>query len=169
MDLYIIRHADAGDRLQWVGSDDERPLSELGHQQARALGGALKRHGVSFGAVVSSPLVRTRETAEGVLAAWPGSPGPVFCDLLAPGASRRRKLSKFLMGLGQSTLAIVGHDPDLPDYLGWLLGTDPDQVHLEKGGAALVRFEDWPAKRDGALAWMVTPEWFMADGSGNAG
>lgn len=164
MDLYIIRHADAGDREQWAGNDDDRPLTELGHRQARALGEALKQRGVTLGAVVSSPLVRTRETAEDLLASWPGSPGPVFCDLLAPGELRRRKLSKFLTALGTNSLAIVGHDPDLPDYLGWLLGTDPDQVHLEKGGAALVRFEDWPTKKDGSLAWMVTPEWFMPAG-----
>jgi phosphohistidine phosphatase len=162
MDLYIIRHADAGDPKEWTGDDAERPLSPLGHQQAKALGEVLRRRGVNLGVVVSSPLVRTRETAEDVLAAWPGSGGPQFGDLLAPGALKRRKLSKFLAGFAADTLAIVGHDPDLPAYLGWLLGTDPEQVHLEKGGAALVRFEDGrPDKGEGMLAWMVTPEWYM--------
>lgn len=165
MDLYIIRHADAGDRDQWPGNDADRPLSESGHRQARALGEALRQRGVTLGAVVASPLVRTRETAEDVLVAWPGSPGPVFCDLLAPTELRRRKLSKFLAGLGHNALAIVGHDPDLPAYLGWLLGTDPDQVVLAKGGAALVTFEDWPGKRDGTLVWMVTPDWFLGETS----
>ena len=161
MDLYVIRHADAGDRAVWTGDDAERPLSPLGHEQARALGEAFRQRGISIGKVVSSPLVRTRETAEDVLRAWPGGDGPQYCDLLAPGALRRRKLSKYLAGLGGPALAIVGHDPDLPAYLGWLLGTDPEQVHLEKGGAALVRFEDEPGKGDGTLAWMITPEWYM--------
>ncbi|MDB5310579.1 MAG: phosphohistidine phosphatase [Gemmataceae bacterium] len=161
MDLYVIRHADAGNPKEWKGDDADRPLSLLGHQQARALGEAFRQRGISVGAVISSPLVRTRETAEELLRAWPGVAGPEFCDLLAPGALRRRKLSRFLAGMGGQSLAIVGHDPDLPAYLGWLLGTDPEQVHLEKAGAALVRFEDVPGKGEGTLAWMVTPEWYM--------
>src|SRR5437016_2083194 len=135
MHLYIVRHADAGDRKQWNGDDAERPLSELGDRQARALGQSLRQRGVNLEAVVASPLIRTRQTAEDMLGAWPG--GTVqFSDLLAPGALRRRKLAKFLTQLGVGSVAIVGHDPDLPLFLGWLLGTDLEQVHLEKGGVA---------------------------------
>ena len=137
MNLYIVRHADAGDRQAWTGDDADRPLTDLGRRQARALAEALKRRGLVLDAIVSSPLV------------------------LAPDALKPRKLSKYLAGLGAASAAVVGHDPDLPAYLGWLLGVDPDNVHLEKGGAALVTFDDGPSKGDGRLAWAVTPEWFM--------
>ena len=169
MDLYIIRHADAGNPAEWSGPDSERPLSDLGHRQARALGQALHWQGVTLGAVISSPLVRAHQTAEDVLAAWGAGAALQFSDYLASGMMRRKKLSQFLAELGHSSLAIVGHDPDLPEYLGWLLGTDPEQAHLAKGGAVLVRFEDGPAKKEGELVWMVTPDWYVAaEGDGAA-
>ena len=161
MNLYIVRHADAGDRQAWTGDDAERPLSDLGRRQARALAEALKRRGMALDAIVSSPLVRTRQTAEELIPAAANGIGVQFCDLLAPEALKPRKLSKFLAGLGVTSAAVVGHDPDLPAYLGWLLGVDPENVHLEKGGAALVTFDGGPSKGDGRLAWSVTPDWFM--------
>jgi phosphohistidine phosphatase len=161
MQVTIIRHADAGDPKQWTGDDSVRPLSPLGHQQARALGDALKRLGVVFQAVVSSTLVRAKQTAEGVLESWPPATGITFSNLLAPGELRRKKLAKYLAGLGSASLAIVGHDPDLPAFLGWLLGIDPEHVPLEKGGAACIHFEDEPGKGDGTLAWVITPQWYM--------
>jgi phosphohistidine phosphatase len=158
MDLYVIRHADAGNPAEWHGPDPERPLSDLGRRQARALGAALRAQGISLGAVVSSPYLRARETAEGLVS----DDGPTlsFSELLASGMMRRRKLSRFLAGLGLASLAIVGHDPDLPEYLGWILAVDPDKVRLAKGGAALVRFDKEPAKGDGELVWSVTPDWY---------
>ncbi|HEY3787732.1 MAG TPA: phosphoglycerate mutase family protein [Urbifossiella sp.] len=161
MNLLIIRHADAGDRNQWSGDDDERPLSLLGHKQAHALGDALKQRGLELQAVISSPLVRTRETAEGILASVAAPPAVIFSDLLAPGALRRRKLAKYLATVGVDSLAIVGHDPDLPAFLGWLLGVDPEHVPLEKGGAASLHFEEEPGKGDGTLGWVITPQWYL--------
>jgi phosphohistidine phosphatase SixA len=161
MNLYLVRHADAGSRQEWAGDDAERPVSPVGRRQAQALAAAFRERGILLDAVIASPLVRTRQTAEELLPVAADGAGVQFNELLAPGQLRRRKLSKFLAGLGAKSVAVVGHDPDLPEYLAWLLGTDPEQVHLEKGGVALVRFEDTPGKGEGVLAWMVTPEWFM--------
>lgn len=162
MNLYVIRHADAGSRHDWNGNDADRPLSPLGHRQAKALGEALHQRAIGIDVVVTSPLARAWQTAADVRAVvLPDGREPEFCDLLAPEAGRRRKLTKFLNGLGAANVAIVGHDPDLPSYIGWLIGCDPENVRLEKGGAALVRFEDEPAKGEGQLGWVITPEWFL--------
>lgn len=160
MNLYLIRHADAGDRRQWEGDDAERPLTDLGRSQARALGAAFQARGIALGAILTSPLTRTVQTAGEFNEALVGSPGPTACDLLAPGELRRRKLSKLIAGLGTGPVALVGHEPDLSAYLGWLLGIDSDNVPLEKGGAAKVSFEDEPAKGDGVLGWMISPTWY---------
>jgi phosphohistidine phosphatase len=162
MQLYIIRHADAGDRKAWTADDSERPLSPLGHQHAKALGEALKGRGTVLNAVISSSLVRAHQTAEGVLAAWPPSVGVTISDLLAPGELRRKKLAKHLASLAVDSAAIVGHDPDLPAFLGWILAIDPEHVPLEKGGVACVHFEEEPGKGDGTLDWLITPAWYMS-------
>jgi phosphohistidine phosphatase len=160
MDLYLIRHADAGDRRQWEGDDAERPLTELGRTQSRTLGVAFQSRGIAVGAILTSPLTRTVQTAGEFHEALVGSPGPTACELLPPGELRRRKLTKSIAVLGLDAVALVGHDPDLSAYLGWLLGVDSDNVPLVKGGVAKVSFEDEPAKGDGVLGWMITPTWY---------
>ena len=160
MDLYLIRHADAGDRRQWEGDDAERPLTELGRTQARALGTAFQSRGIVVGAILTSPLTRTVQTAGEFQEALVGSPAPTASDLLAPDELRKRKLTKLIAGLGAGPVALVGHEPDLSAFLGWLLGVDSDNVPLEKGGVAKVSFEDEPAKGEGVLGWMITPGWY---------
>ncbi|MBX9626628.1 MAG: histidine phosphatase family protein [Gemmataceae bacterium] len=161
MNVYLIRHADAGDPRLWAGDDAERPLSELGHRQARALGETFRRLGWAVGAVASSPLVRARQTAEGFLAGGPAEAGYHESVWLAPGSLRKRKLTRDLAALGAEDVAVVGHDPDLPAYLAWLVEADPENVRLEKGGAALVTFDGEPEKGAGRLAWVVTPDWYL--------
>ncbi len=163
MELYVIRHADAGKPEGWDGDDATRPLTSLGHQQATALGEAFRQQGLSVDAVLTSPLTRTMQTATDFqAAAAPDGPPPQPCDWLAPDSLRRRKLSKDLAELGVGAVAIVGHNPDLQAYLAWLLGTEPEQIHLEKGAVALVQFESDPDKGKGTLAWIVTPGWYLA-------
>jgi len=60
MRVVLLRHASAGDRLEWEGDDMLRPLDDRGRVQAIALRDALLRHGVT--GVVSSPYVRCTET-----------------------------------------------------------------------------------------------------------
>ncbi len=58
----LVRHAHAGDKQAWPRPDDERPLSELGRRQARALVDLLA--GADVRRVLSSPVVRCRRTVE---------------------------------------------------------------------------------------------------------
>jgi probable phosphoglycerate mutase len=60
--LYVIRHADAADPAEYA-TDEERPLTQLGHAQVRRLAATLPKHGVQPAVVLSSPLVRAWETA----------------------------------------------------------------------------------------------------------
>ena len=58
--LHLVRHADAGDRLAWVGNDFERPLDGTGRMQAEAIGAALAGRPVQR--ILSSPAVRCIDT-----------------------------------------------------------------------------------------------------------
>lgn len=60
--LFLIRHANAGDRALWNGPDHLRPLSKKGLRQSAALVDVLASHGVDR--IVSSPFVRCRQTVE---------------------------------------------------------------------------------------------------------
>src|SRR5581483_88867 len=110
MDFYLIRHAHA----QAVGEggitdDADRPLSETGRGQCGPLAAALVRRGVHLDYVVSSPLLRAKQTAEGLLENWPAPAPPLqLCDDLAPGG-KPRKTTRFLRGLDGTALGVVGH------------------------------------------------------------
>ena len=60
MTVVLLRHASAGDRLDWGGDDMLRPLDRRGRAQSLALRDALLGHGVTR--VLSSPYVRCTET-----------------------------------------------------------------------------------------------------------
>jgi phosphohistidine phosphatase SixA len=62
MRLYVIRHAHAGSRSHWDGSDEDRPLSTRGRRQADAIADALAS--VGAGRLVSSPSRRCTQTLD---------------------------------------------------------------------------------------------------------
>lgn len=104
MRLILIRHADAD-----PGKPDElRRLNAAGREQARALGERLAAGGVEADALLTSPLLRARETGEaiGVELRCDSEPN----DALAPGATAEA-VRNTVEGRGE-TVIVVGHQPD---------------------------------------------------------
>ncbi|MBI3411028.1 MAG: phosphohistidine phosphatase SixA [Planctomycetes bacterium] len=161
MDLYLIRHADAlalGER--GITEDDDRPLSEAGEIQAQHVSKTLQKKGVSLDKLVTSPLLRARQTAEWIVKAWNGkAPETVICDELAPGGGAR-KLARFLRNQGGEHVGLLGHIPHLAEWAGWLIGSKKAQIDFAKAGFAHITCGDGPRKGRGVLQWLVTPEWF---------
>ena len=101
MKVVLVRHAEAA-----PGDPDElRALTPAGHEQARRLGEQLRADGVQPDAVLSSPLLRARETAADL---GFGDPEPL--DELAPGATAD-DVRAAIAGRGETVL-VVGHQPD---------------------------------------------------------
>jgi phosphohistidine phosphatase len=161
MDLYLIRHADAlalGER--GITDDVARPLSDKGENQAHQVGKTLHKKGVTLDKLVTSPLVRARQTTDLILKNWEGPPPEVHvCEDLAPDA-KPRKLARFLRKLGGEHVALVGHLPHIGYWAGWLLGAKKAHIEIAKAGIALITCGDGPGKGTGALQWLVTPAWF---------
>ena len=60
--LYLVRHAKAGERRLWEGNDLDRPLSKKGWKQSEAVGKRLEQLGPTD--LLSSPYVRCIQTLE---------------------------------------------------------------------------------------------------------
>jgi phosphohistidine phosphatase len=160
MQLYVIRHADAlalGER--GITEDDDRPLSEEGELQSRNLSLMLQQRASHLDAIFTSPLRRARQTGELIVHDWPGAPQVLNCDHLAMG-SRRRSLARFLRDWGGNCAALIGHQPDLGEFIGWLIGCKKAQIEVGKASVALVECSDRPGKSQGTLKWLVTSQWF---------
>jgi len=164
MDLYVIRHADAVALGEGnITEDSDRPLTEVGEAQAKAIGAGLEAKGLRPGLIVTSPLVRARQTADGIVRQFAQDP-PVIQEAkeVAPGVKPKR-LARFLRGLSADAVALVGHQPDLGEWTAWLIGGKKAQIDLAKAGVALIRCPDGPRKGGGTLMWLVTPDWFAAN------
>jgi phosphohistidine phosphatase len=104
MRVYLVRHAEAA-----PGDPDElRSLTAEGREQARRVGKRLARARPRPDAVLSSPLLRARETAD--LAAEPLGLEPEPDGRLAPGATAE-SLRGAVAGKGDAVV-VVGHQPD---------------------------------------------------------
>jgi phosphohistidine phosphatase len=158
MDLYLIRHADAAP-AEPDGNDVVRPLTKLGHMQAKALAAALVKRGVSFSVVVTSPLIRAAQTTEHLMAALPEPHPPLHVFDEIGYEVRPKKIVAFLNSLPGNSIAIVGHQPGLSRFAGWLIGDKSVGLTLEKAGFAKLECSDWE-KDEGTLVELVTPDWY---------
>jgi phosphohistidine phosphatase len=161
MDVYLIRHAEAVERNPESGmADEDRPLTETGRGQAQHIARNLPGRGAKIERLFVSPTVRTRQTAEPLVAAWGLSGDAVVdCPELAP-EGKIRKLVKQLMKQPAGAIGLVGHRPDLNELAAWLIGNKNVRIALDKGGVALIRVDDEElAKGSGELIWLVPDGW----------
>jgi phosphohistidine phosphatase len=113
MRLYLVRHAEAA-----PGKPDElRRLTPNGQEQARALGERLRAEGIAPDAILTSPLLRARETAD-ALGFGRSEPD----DRLAPGATAD-DVRAAVAGRGE-TVVVVGHQPDCSEITLALTGEE---------------------------------------------
>jgi phosphohistidine phosphatase len=125
MRLVIVRHGEAA-----PGEPDElRPLTPQGRKQARDLGKRLREEGLDVDVVLTSPLLRARETAAAL-----GLGDATVDERLAPGATPA-DIRDAATGRGD-TVVVVGHQPDCGKAAAELSGGP--EPRFPPGGHALV-------------------------------
>jgi len=133
--IYLLRHGVAED-LRAGLDDEDRALTEEGRKKLRAAGAAWRQVVPSPGVVVTSPLLRARQTAEVYVEAT-GAPADRRVDAcLSPVAPLRGAVSMLerqLLG-GTDSVTLIGHEPHLGCLLGVLLtGQERLSIPLKKG------------------------------------
>jgi phosphohistidine phosphatase len=152
--LCLLRHADAGDPEAWTGDDDERPLSAKGEAQAERLATFL--HGVRYAvdAVISSPRVRARQTAEIVA---DGLGAMVRLEDRLAGPIDAATVDAILDDAGSPERVVLsGHDPDFSDLLNQLSGSTG--LTMKKGALARIDVRGNVAGGRGTLRWLIPPD-----------
>jgi phosphohistidine phosphatase len=128
MQLSLLRHADAA---AVASSDDVRPLTEKGMEQAQRVGRFCREHDIIPSLILHSPLKRAAQTAHEVaeltgarleLAPW-----------LASGMSPHAGIEQLKEYRDEPHLMVVGHEPDFSQIIALLLGLpSPTQLHIRK-------------------------------------
>ena len=161
LNVYILRHASAGTRRANPKLDIKRPLDKEGKQHCFQLAHVLNAMNLSFDVIISSPLKRCLQTAQLVGTEMGYDAKVLHAEALQPGA----EFSQFQRLVSEcrtyQSVLMVGHNPNLTNFLGHLIGditsdahhVSPARVRMRKGSLARVTVERGP----GTLQWLLEP------------
>jgi phosphohistidine phosphatase len=163
--LYLIRHAIAHERDPARWRDDRlRPLTPEGVEKFRRAAAGLGRLAGKVGCLLTSPLVRARQTAD-ILHRVAGWPVPLEQVELAPRRTAAQVLA-LLREQAVDSIALVGHEPDLSRLLAVCVAGPGARLgcQFKKGAAACLAFGSAPRAGQATLEWLATPKLLRAAG-----
>lgn len=157
--LLLIRHGIAEDRVHFAltGLDDaDRPLTRSGRKKMIRAARGLRKIEPTIDLLVTSPLLRARET-RGILTEEFGPAQVAVLDELAPNSSPSQFLN-WLAACDAEVVGAVGHEPGLSRLASWLAtGTSGSAMALKKGGVCALSFAGVPERGSAVLQWLLTP------------
>ena len=160
MELFILRHGEAGKRLSSTIGDKTRPLTSTGKAEVMEEAKALKRIGIKFNLIVTSPLKRAYETANIVANIYKKKNILKVWNELAPEGSITDVLHK-ISQLGQeSSILMVGHEPQLSEITKGIIHKDKTgscNIVLKKAGLVRINILKSNPSPKGELRWLLTP------------
>ena len=152
--LYFHRHGKATDA--GAGGDEARELTTEAVVALRAAARLWRRLNLRPEVVLSSPLLRARQTAE-VLVAGLGLPSqPIAVDELRPGAGWGQFARAMARHPDARRVCFVGHEPDLSTVAGLLTGAT--SIRMRAGALLAVEFPGIAEPGAGEIAWLIDPD-----------
>ena len=167
MDLFILRHGYAGNRLSDPMKDTKRQLTVSGKKEVVEIAKSLKKLGVKFNVIFSSPLARAFQTAKIIAEEYKLTEQIEQSEDLKPNGSKDslyNKLSKLNI---DSVILIVGHEPYLSSMINDIISSNNDadrnynknnnNIILKKAGLSRIKITSTVPKLKGELRWLLTP------------
>jgi phosphohistidine phosphatase len=160
MNIFILRHGIAAEPgAPGIKTDAERPLIPKGEERLRAAAAAMEKMGLSFDAIVSSPYLRAKQTAEIVAKHFKLQKALEFSDDLIPGGNPQA-LIRQLNGLkpARENILLVGHEPYLSRFIALLAtGGTSAAIDMKKGSLCKLETGDLEYGHCATLKWLLTP------------
>ncbi|MBI2620576.1 MAG: phosphohistidine phosphatase SixA [Ignavibacteriales bacterium] len=155
MRLYVLRHGDAVESPYY--HDSQRPLSDRGREQIKAVVRFLKRSRASLDLILTSPLHRARETAE-IVQQNMGIHDLMTTESLISG-SNLRDLIIVVNDHPVECLLLVGHEPQLSSAISLLTAGDEQfRLEMRKGSLACLETKHPVKKGQAVLSWLLGVE-----------
>jgi phosphohistidine phosphatase len=155
--LFLIRHGIAEERGDAWPDDAKRPLSEDGIERFQKSARGLARLDVWIDVVLTSPLVRARQTADIVASAFDPRPSIIIIESLAPGGSYASLLADLEKHGRKTRIALVGHEPGIGELGARLIGSR-HSFEFKKGAVCRIDVDEIPPVGPGDLRWFLTPK-----------
>ncbi len=158
MMLYFCRHGIAAEAQGKMG-DALRPMTPGGVKKFRKAARGFVEMGPKVSHVLTSPLLRARQTAEILTEALEQEERQVKLEIsesLAPGT----KLEAFLQTLrglkNMAGVVAVGHEPTLSEWVKGLCFDGKGSVEMKKGAIAGIELD--PRMKSGTLVFLLQPK-----------
>lgn len=154
--LYVVRHGIAAERGDEYPDDAKRPLTPEGIASFREAVEGLSALGVRLDQVLTSPLVRARQTAEILAEILPGRPPIAEVKALTPAGSAAAVVTALGEYGRRSSIALVGHEPGVGELAARLVGAR-GTFSFKKGAVCRIDVGALPLTGPGELRWFATP------------
>jgi phosphohistidine phosphatase len=160
-EIYLVRHGVAEERGPKWPDDAKRPLSADGMSRMKKSARGLERFEVRLDVILSSPLVRARQTADILSGEMTGHPPIVNVESLSPGASYASLVADLEKQSRKTRIALVGHEPGIGELAARLIGSR-HPIEFKKGAICRVDIEQIPPAGPGDLRWLLPPKFLRA-------
>src|SRR5689334_6557995 len=154
-ELYLVRHGLAEERGDAWPDDAKRPLTDEGASRMRKSVRGLARLGVTLDVVLTSPLVRAKQTAEIVAGGISPRPSLVTTDSLSPDGAFAAVVADLEKHARKTRIALVGHEPGIGELAARLIGSR-HAIEFKKGAVCRIDLETLPPSGPGDLRWLMT-------------
>jgi phosphohistidine phosphatase len=159
MELVFLRHGLAVDQEEWKGNEADRPLTAEGADRTKDVVRGLRTLKVRPDVILSSPLLRARETAEIAKKGLITDAKVELAEELAPAASPDRLIGRLADLADKPVVLCVGHEPHISTTLSAMVsGKMAATFEVKKAGACCIRFTGAPKAGTGTLLWLLPPK-----------
>lgn len=157
MEILVIRHAEAEevhDAAVAGRTDAQRALTKEGEKRMRKGAEGLHELVDDLGMILSSPLLRAVQTADILAEVYPKAIRETHARL-APGFNPAKLLEWCHKQPGP--LALVGHEPDLSGWIGYVVSGAPrGLVNMKKGSVCCLDLPESAHPGEGRILWLLT-------------
>ncbi|HEX9003979.1 MAG TPA: phosphohistidine phosphatase SixA [Blastocatellia bacterium] len=166
IELYLMRHGIAADLGEGgILKDEDRPLTPEGRMRMKQAAAGLKELALKFNVILTSPLLRCRQTAEAVAEVLDLQHRVKIMESLAPGkafATGEGGHAEIFLELGAyqfDKALLVGHMPDLSEVASFLLAGNRNlNIEFKKGTLCAIEVTSLPPRGPGLLRYLLTPK-----------
>ena len=155
MDVFVLRHAIAEDAGPGQ-ADSDRRLTDVGRERLRLVVRKAMRAGMEPAVVLTSPYVRARQTADILLEELNRPCELVTTANLTPYAAVADLWHELREYARLSPVIVVGHNPQLSEFVSMLIGSPGYAVEMKKAAIAYVQNAGSGPRPSGRLVWMLT-------------
>lgn len=163
MDLYLLRHGDAGKRMAGAGGNSgDVPLTIVGREEIAIIARSVKDLNLKFSAIVTSPLKRAVQTAKIIAKVLAMEKRISIWNELVPEGNRSKLYNILNQYTRESSVLMIGHEPYLSNMMYDMIFqknrvNQLGRINLKKAGLAKIRVISLTPNISGELRWLLTP------------